>query len=140
MEAETTYTISEVSGMTGLPADTLRYYEKIGLVASPDRGAGLQRLYTKEDIGRIRFLTHLKRTHMPLRKIREYVQRYDQQDEEQCFSLLDEHRQAIESRLEELTATLELIRYKLDHFQEIKDGKQGGNGSASFTAEGRGSE
>lgn len=32
MEAETTYTIFEVSGMTGLPADTLRYYEKIGLV------------------------------------------------------------------------------------------------------------
>lgn len=119
----TTYTIAEAAEMTGLSADTLRYYEKIGLLASPERGTGGQRLYLSEDIGRIRFLMHLKRTHMPLGKIREYVQRYAEMDETQCYALLDEHRQVMERQLAELTTTLELIRYKLEHFQEIKDGK-----------------
>lgn len=117
-----TFTISEASEITGLTADTLRYYEKIGLVTSPGRGVGQQRLYTSEDIGRIRFLTYLKRTNMPLKKIQEYVRRYDEQDEEQCYALLDEHRQVIERQIDQLHTTLDLIHYKLEHFQEIKDG------------------
>ncbi|MGG6312518.1 MerR family transcriptional regulator [Paenibacillus macerans] len=118
-----TYTISEVAEQTGLTADTLRFYEKIGLVVSPDRGGGGQRMYTSVDIGKIRFLSHLKRTHMPLKKIREYVQRYDEQDEARCYDLLDEHRQTVERQIAELAETLRIIEYKLKHFQEIKDGK-----------------
>lgn len=124
-EDSKTYTISKVSEMTGLTVETLRYYEKMGLIATPRRGAGAQqkRMYSREDIVRIQFLTYLKRTNMPLKRIREYVQRYAEQDDKGCHALLDVHRQAIERQMAELTKTLELIRYKLDHFQEIKDGK-----------------
>lgn len=117
------FTISEVSEMTELSADTLRYYEKIGLLTSPERGAGMQRMYTSEDIGRIRFLTYLKRTHMPLKKIQQYVNYYELQEEEQCFVLLDEHRQDIERQMKELESTHQLIQFKLANFQAIKDGK-----------------
>ncbi|MGO4544984.1 MerR family transcriptional regulator [Paenibacillus sp. 2TAB23] len=117
------YTISEVSEMTGLSSDTLRYYEKIGLVTSPERGAGKKRLYTNADIGRIRFLTYLKRTNMPLKKIQQYVESYDHHDEAHCYELLDEHRQEIERQMRELEATKQIIQFKLAHFQEIKDGK-----------------
>lgn len=123
-----TFTISEAAEMTGLSIDTLRYYEKVGLVVSPKRGPGGQRMYGSEDVGKIQFVTYLKRTNMPLKKIMAYVQSYNQQDEGSCYALLDEHRASIESQLTELNATLQLIRYKLEHFQEIKDGKtKGGN-------------
>lgn len=118
-----TYTISEVVEQTGLSADTLRFYEKIGLLGSPERGGGRQRMYTSVDIGKIRFVSHLKRTHMPLKKIREYVRRYNEQDETGCYDLLDEHRQSIEQQIDELKETLQIIGFKLKHFQEIKDGK-----------------
>ncbi|MFS0726760.1 MerR family transcriptional regulator [Paenibacillus sp. 1P07SE] len=116
-------TISEAAALTGLTADTLRYYEKIGLIESPVRGSGSQRRYSERDIGKVRFLTHLKRTHMPLKKIRNYVNSYNAQDEAQCYALLDEHRQAIETQMADLQETLNLIRYKLEHFQDIKDGE-----------------
>ncbi|UED77511.1 MerR family transcriptional regulator [Brevibacillus sp. DP1.3A] len=70
MNEERTYSISEFAERTGVSTDTLRYYEKIGLLASPTRGGGQKRMYDEEDIGRIRFLNHLRRTDMPLKKIR----------------------------------------------------------------------
>ncbi|CAG7650488.1 putative HTH-type transcriptional regulator [Paenibacillus solanacearum] len=117
-----TFTIAEAAEMTGLSLDTLRYYEKIGLIASPKRGAGGQRMYSSEDVGKIQFVTYLKRTNMPLKKILAYVQSYNKQDEDSCYALLDEHRASIECQLTELNTTLQLIKYKLEHFQEIKDG------------------
>lgn len=68
MNEKRTYSISEVAEQTGLSTDTLRYYEKIGLLASPTRGGGQKRMYDEVDIGRIRFLNHLRRTDMPLMK------------------------------------------------------------------------
>ncbi|OUQ86522.1 MerR family transcriptional regulator [Brevibacillus brevis] len=124
MNEERTYSISEVAEQTGLSTDTLRYYEKIGLLASPTRGGGQKRMYDEGDIGRIRFLNHLRRTDMPLKKIKEYVEHYSLKDDAHCYALLDAHREAIELRISELNATAEIIRYKLKHFQEIKDGHQ----------------
>ncbi|GIO56763.1 transcriptional regulator [Paenibacillus sp. SSG-1] len=116
------YSISEIAEQTGLTSDTLRYYEKIGLIPSPQRGPGGSRLYSQEDIGKIHFLLHLKHTEMPLKHIQEYIRAYDDQDEELCYRLLDEHRIRIEAQMAALNETLVLVKYKLDHFQEIKDG------------------
>ncbi|MFB6466737.1 MerR family transcriptional regulator [Cytobacillus sp. Hz8] len=124
MNKEQTYSISKVAERTGLSTETLRYYEKIGLLASPMRGGGQKRMYNEKDIGRILFLNHLKRTDMPLKKIKEYVHHYSQKNDAHCYALLDSHREAIEQRISELNATAEIIRYKLKHFQEIKDGHQ----------------
>lgn len=96
MNEERTCSISEVAERTGLSTDTLRYYEKIGLLASPKRGGGQKRMYDEEDIGRIRFLNHLRKTDMPLKNIKEYVQHYSQKDYAHCYALLDSHREAIE--------------------------------------------
>jgi DNA-binding transcriptional MerR regulator len=47
-----TYTIKEVSHLTGLPASTLRYYESIGIINPVHRGASSkQRVYGEEDLG-----------------------------------------------------------------------------------------
>lgn len=117
------FTISEVSKITGLSTDTLRYYEKKGLIISPERGGGGKRRYSKKDVGRIRFLTYIKKTNMPLKKIQDYVKYYEEHDEEKCYALLDEHRQTVEQQISELAVILQKIQYKLEHFREIKYGK-----------------
>lgn len=48
--------IGEVSGTTGLSADTLRYYERLGLLGPVARNSGGQRRYTADDLARLRFL------------------------------------------------------------------------------------
>lgn len=51
-----TWAIGEMSEMTGLSADTLRYYERIGLLPAPARNPGGRRVYRERDLGRIRFI------------------------------------------------------------------------------------
>lgn len=127
-----TFTISEVSNITGLPIDTLRYYEKIGMIVSPNRGVGKQREYNNEDIGKIQFLIYLKRTNMPLKKIQEYVDFYKDENENKCYEILDEHRQSIEQQIKDLGEVLKILNYKLEHFQEVKDGKTKGEINNEF--------
>ncbi|MDG0813998.1 MerR family transcriptional regulator [Cohnella rhizosphaerae] len=116
------YTIAEISQETGLAPDTLRFYEKKGLLRSPERGPGGVRRYSEEDLGRIRFLLYLRNTSMPLKEIQTYVEAYNRNDETACFDLLDKHRVRVEEQARQLSETLEVIKYKLKHFQDIKDG------------------
>ncbi|WP_217593932.1 MerR family transcriptional regulator [Cohnella sp. GbtcB17] len=120
------YTIAEVAQDTGLAPDTLRFYEKKGLLKSPERGPGGVRRYSEADLGRIRFLVYLRNTSMPLKDILAYVEAYDRNDETACFDLLDQHRERVEEQARQLSETLEVIKYKLKHFQDIKDGKTKG--------------
>ncbi|MUG87141.1 MerR family transcriptional regulator [Paenibacillus timonensis] len=115
------YKIAEISQETGLTPDTLRFYEKKGLLKSPERGPGGVRRYSEEDLGRIRFLLYLRNTAMPLKDIQAYVDAYNRQDETACYDLLDEHRDRVEEQARQLSETLEIIKYKLKHFQDIME-------------------
>jgi DNA-binding transcriptional MerR regulator len=118
------YTISEIAKETGLTPDTLRFYEKKGLLESPERGPGSMRRYSELDLGRIWFIIYLRNTQMPLKDIQAYVQAYNENDESRCYDLLDEHLLRMEKQEELLKQAQEKVRYKLKHFQEIKDGKR----------------
>jgi len=50
------WSIGVMTEMTGLSADTLRYYERIGLVPAPARSSGGRRGYRERDLGRIQFI------------------------------------------------------------------------------------
>ncbi|WP_442600614.1 MerR family transcriptional regulator [Paenibacillus sp. KN14-4R] len=66
------YSISEVSKLTGITTYTLRYYEKIGLLPSPERQGGKYdgiRRYNDQDLRMIRFIYGLKQTGMKLEDI-----------------------------------------------------------------------
>lgn len=65
-------TIKEISERTGLPASTLRYYERKGLLSVPRDGGG-RRDYDEGDVEWIRFIRRLKETGMPLGDIRRYA-------------------------------------------------------------------
>lgn len=56
---------------------------------------------------------------MPLRTIQEYIRASAEEDYEECYSVLDRHKTLIEEQLTELTAALELMKYKLKNFREL---------------------
>jgi DNA-binding transcriptional MerR regulator len=117
---ELTFSISEISETTGLSYDTIRYYEKIGLLPPVKRKENGQKEYDKLDLDRFIFITHLKRTNMPLKEIERYMTLAYTQNYESCYSILNEHKLKIELQMVEMHATLEMMNYKLDHFQDLK--------------------
>jgi DNA-binding transcriptional MerR regulator len=70
---ESHLSIDEVAKRTGLTAYTLRYYERIGLIAPVARAAGGQRRYAASDMDWIAFLLRLRTTHMPIGKMQAFA-------------------------------------------------------------------
>jgi DNA-binding transcriptional MerR regulator len=113
-------TISDAARASGVSAHALRYYERAGLLDPVDRAANGHRRYAEEDLARIQFLTKLRSTGMPIRKIREYAELMRQGDDshEARLALLEAHRVAVRQRLAETERNLELIDRKIDYYRE----------------------
>lgn len=66
--------VGVVTTLTGLSVDTLRYYERQGLIPSVARTPGGQRRYAQKDLPRLSFLLNLRATGMPIATMRRFVQ------------------------------------------------------------------
>jgi DNA-binding transcriptional MerR regulator len=119
-------TIQEVAQATGLSAHTLRYYERIGLIHSIDRGQNTHRRYTSEDVGWIDFLTKLRATGMSIKDMQRYAELQRRGDETlpERVEMLKALRDKVEARMEELNEHLKLIYYKIDLYQKIAAEKE----------------
>lgn len=112
--------ISDVAERTGLTTHTLRYYEREGLMLTPvGRASSTHRRYTEADVTWVTFLTKLRSTAMPIATMREYVVLARQGDGTQAdrLELLLLHRMAVVRQLEEMTASLAAIDYKIDLYR-----------------------
>lgn len=67
-----TYTITEVSKMFNLPASTIRYYEKIGLIENVEHVNSYHRVYNESHIDRINAIECFKKAHLPLEEIKTF--------------------------------------------------------------------
>ena len=96
--------IGEMACHTGATVETIRYYEKEGLLPKPSRSEGNYRLYRKEHIERLQFILHCRTLDMTLDEVRVLLQYWDEPSRNcgDVDSLLDEHIQAVEQRIEEL--------------------------------------
>ena len=96
--------IGEASAASGCHIETIRYYEKEGLLPEPSRSDGNYRLYGEEHIERLRFIRHCRTLDMALDEVRTLL-RYRDTPTEDCGdvnALLDEHIHAVEVRVDEL--------------------------------------
>jgi DNA-binding transcriptional MerR regulator len=126
------YTIRQVAELTGFSPDTLRYYEKIGLLMSPERGSGGVRTYSDENVLMLTSINCLKKTGLSLEDIKEFMQ------DDQCFNnhssmwnvddiktilsrsnILTEHLNKMEEQRRELDAIIKLTKVKLDYYNKI---------------------
>ena len=113
-------TISGAAEMSGLSVDTLRYYEKEGLsLHRPERSASGQRRYTEDDVRWLGTLVMLRRTGMPIRDVRRFVDLYRVEGSEpQRLAILEAHREHVLEELSEVQTHLDAINHKIDFYQD----------------------
>lgn len=70
----TPLTIGRLSGVTGVHIETIRYYEKIGMLAKPARSAGGYRHYAQEHVATLNFVRRSRELGFPLETIRDLIQ------------------------------------------------------------------
>lgn len=96
--------IGALARLTETTVETIRYYEKEGLLPAPSRSEGNYRLYGEDHVERLKFVRHCRTLDMSLGEIRTLLQ-YRETPIEDCShvnDLLDEHIQAVEARMKEL--------------------------------------
>lgn len=117
--------IGEVSALTDLSIDTLRYYEKLGLIEPIARDLSGRRTYSDLDVERIGFVRRLRATGMPVETIAHHVglraQGPDTADD-RLHMLLD-HRNTLLHMQQELTDSLELLDSKVTYYRQLIDKK-----------------
>lgn len=109
-------TISEVCEKYGLSQDTLRYYEKIGLISKIGRTSGGFREYTELDCQRLLMIKLMRTAGMSIAKILEYVDMLNTGDEtsETRKHILIEQRNQLTARIEELQDTLKMLNKQIE--------------------------
>ena len=113
-------TISAAAEASGLSVDTLRYYEKEGLTLHrPGRSSSGQRRYTQENVAWLGTLVMLRRTGMPIRDIKKFVELYRVEGSEaDRLAILEAHREHVLEELAEVQTHLAAINRKIDFYNE----------------------
>ncbi|MDE2129858.1 mercuric resistance operon regulatory protein [mine drainage metagenome] len=102
----THFTIGQLAGAAGVNVETVRFYQRRGLLATPDRAYGAIRRYTAADLGRLHFVKSAQRLGFTLEQVAELLQL---QDGTHC----DEARQMAERKLAD-------VRQRLDDLRRIE--------------------
>ncbi len=97
-------TIGRVAKATLCKVQTVRYYEKIGILPSPGRSAGNQRIYEQSHIERLAFIRHARDLGFTLKSVRELLSLADQPDQpcDVADTIARKHLLQVETRLERL--------------------------------------
>ncbi|KJR44502.1 Transcriptional regulator, MerR family [Desulfosporosinus sp. I2] len=113
-------TIAEVSKKFDLSQDTLRYYERIGLIPHVNRNKGGIRDYTEEDCRWVEFIKCMRNAGLPIEALIEYVGLFQQGDTttKARKELLTEQRKQLIARMEDMKNTLERLNYKIESYEQ----------------------
>ena len=108
------FTISEVSDIIGLPASTLRYYEKEGLIPPVERSEAGRRRYSLVHLEALRFIECMKATGLPLTEIKEIIDLSQQGDATiaRRLEIMTAQRDTIREQIARLEYHLEALDYK----------------------------
>jgi MerR family transcriptional regulator, aldehyde-responsive regulator len=113
-------TITEVSAKFEIPQDTLRYYERIGLLPRVNRNKSGIRDYTEEDCKWVEFIKCMRSAGLPIEVLIEYVGLFQQGDETigARKELFIEQRKQLITRMEDMKKTLERLDYKIATYEQ----------------------
>lgn len=117
-----TYSPGQVADRTGFSLDTLRYYERIGLLGGIARTPGGQRIFTDEDVWWLGMLRCLRETGMPIAQMIRYAAlNRDDSAARERIALLKEHEDEVTRKLAELTAQREYLRGKIRYYRSLDE-------------------
>jgi MerR family transcriptional regulator, aldehyde-responsive regulator len=111
--------IAEVSEKFGLSADTLRYYERIGLLPTVTRTESGIRDFSELDLQRVDFIKCMRNAGLPIEVLIDYMELIEQGDStiEARQQILLEQRDLLSSRITEMQKTLDLLNHKIEIYE-----------------------
>lgn len=115
--------MSEVAERFGVSANTLRYYERVGLLDPVERDSGGRRVYDDHAMAGIVFVTRLRATGMSIRTLREYMDlaRAGTHTAERRREILREHRNLLQKQRTDIDACLEIIDRKIRGYGRLSE-------------------
>lgn len=113
--------IKEVSQKYGVTQDTLRYYEKIGLIDYVQRDAQGNRDYQEEDLQRLGFIRCMRDAGLSIQVLQKYIQLYSQGDEtvEERKNLLIQQRIELMKKQKMIQDSLDKLDYKIKNYEKF---------------------
>ncbi len=119
-------TIKEVSERYSVSQDTLRYYERVGMIPPVTRTSGGMRDYQEEDLKWIELTLCMRKAGLPVEAMIEYLKLFQQGDEtiSARLELLTAQRDILVAKKTEIENTLKRLNYKISKYEEaVKTGK-----------------
>ena len=113
------YTVGEMAKLLGVPASTLRYYDKEGLLPFVERSSGGIRIFQEKDYEWLKVIGCLKKAGMSLKDIKEYIMLSLQGDHTigQRLELFHKQKEVLNSQMEELQQTMKVLDYKCWYYE-----------------------
>ena len=118
-------TISEVSKKCDISADTLRYYEKVGLISFVNRTSGGLRDYKEEDCKQIMFVKCMRSAGLSIEVLQKYFELFKKGKRtlKTRRDLLAKERENLQMRFKELQETLKRLDYKISVYDKALKSK-----------------
>ena len=120
--------IAEVSEQYGISSDTLRYYERVGLIPPVNRNESGIRDYNELDLRRVDFIKCMRSAGLPIEVLVEYVALVQQGDKtiEARKEILKDQRELLVARMNEMQKTLDILDHKIEVYEKavLKKEKQ----------------
>lgn len=112
--------IQEVSEKYSLSADTLRYYERAGLIPPVTRTLSGIRDYSELDMRRVEFIKCMRSAGLPIEVLIDYVTLVQKGDStiEARKDILKEQREQLLARMEEMQKTLDILNHKIEVYEK----------------------
>ncbi|EMG28646.1 MerR family transcriptional regulator [Listeria fleischmannii 1991] len=113
--------ISEVSREKDISADTIRYYERIGLIPPVKRTSGGIRDFDEEDMRWIDFAKCMRGAGLSIESLIEYIKLYGEGEHTNLArkNLLMEESEKLEAKMNELSAAHTRLKMKIEHYDEL---------------------
>ena len=119
---ETGLTIQQVAQQTGLSIDTLRYYERIGLLEPVGRAQNGHRRYTQHDLAWIDLLMRLRDTGMPRAQMVRFAElrRQGSATLTERRLMLEQHQHSLQQHMQELEQHMATLQHKIARLKELE--------------------
>ena len=116
------YTVGETAKLLEVPASTLRYYDKEGLLPFVERSSGGIRMFRESDFEWLQIIGCMKKAGMSIRDIRKYIELALQGDDtiDTRLEMFRRQRETLKRQLKEMQRTLETVEYKCWFYETAK--------------------
>ena len=116
------YTVGEMAKLLEVPASTLRYYDKEGLLPFVERSSGGIRMFQESDFEWLQVINCMKKAGMSIKDIRQYIQLALRGDDtiDTRLQMFQRQRQVLREQITEMQHTLRTVEYKCWFYETAK--------------------